>query len=345
MILDLEVGTENVSTAQQIATETLEGLSALGIPPSPTNYTVWYFYVSKEHTALRKDIEQQLASKANFGERDISALFETYFGVANHNREIELISEQLVNEMKSILDSLDGANQTSGSYGNALASLSGALVGGGETPDLEPVINAVAQATKKMAVENLALGSQLTSSSSEITQLKADLEDMRLQAMTDGLTGIANRKCFDIEIENAIQFAKDDNRPLSLLMLDVDHFKKFNDVHGHQIGDHVLKLLAGIFKDAVKGQDTPARYGGEEFSIILPETPLAGAVGLAEKIRNRIVRRPLLNKNTGGSLGNITISVGAAELNSDETSEELIARADKALYGAKAAGRDQVVAA
>lgn len=334
---------EVLSTPQKIAATVLSDLANHQLDPTPENFTVWYFYLTEIDADLCREINSLLSSAKPFDEEDISALFETYFGVSKQNKEIENITEQLIGEMTDVLVNLKGANSTSSSYGDALQSLSGAMGKDHVPVDIKPVIQAVSEATQKMVEENATLGNQLTSSSAEISKLKADLEDMRLQAMTDGLTGIANRKCFDIEIENAIRQATEEEASVCMLMMDIDHFKMFNDTHGHQMGDQVLKLLAEILKDTVKGQDTPARYGGEEFAIILPETDLTGAVGLAEALRKRIVRRPLVNKKTGTTLGTITISAGAAQHRPDETAEELIARADKALYEAKTSGRDRVV--
>ena len=328
-----------------IANQVLGALSERSIAPTPENYTVWYCYLSGEHPEIKKALTSLLASNPAFGASELKKLFDTFIGRDRQASAIDSVAAQLMEELQDVLKNLHHANTVSGSYGESLDTLSGAIGRGVNPSDLQPAISAVAQATQTMVSENLALASQLTTSTSEINQLKTDLEDMRIQALTDGLTGIANRKCFDVEIENAIQFAKSENVAVSLLMLDIDHFKSFNDTHGHQVGDQVIKLLADILKDSVKGQDTPARYGGEEFSIILPETKLQGAVGLAEALRNRIVKRPLVNKVTGDSFGKITISVGAAQHIADESSEDFIARADKALYGAKNAGRDQVVAA
>ncbi len=332
-------------TPIQLADATLRDLKDRHIQPTPENYTVWFHHLSGRFPKLTKTLTEQLESNPQFGDADATALFEQFFSIEEHNQAINAITEQLIEELKGVLENLSGTYEISGDYGLSLNALSEALANDGNPSHLQPTITAVAKATQKMAAENKSLGSQLTSSSLEISQLKSDLEDMRRQAMTDGLTGIANRKCFDQELEAALQFAQEDNSPVSLLMVDIDHFKVFNDTYGHQMGDQVLKLLADILKDSVKGQDLPARYGGEEFSIILPETKLAGAVGLAEALRNRVVRRKLINKMTGDTLGNITLSIGATQYQPKETSEEFVARADKALYGAKNAGRDQVATA
>lgn len=332
-------------TPVEIAEATFQNMSERHIQPTPEHYTVWFHHLSGRHPELTKTLKKQLKTTLQFGDAETTALFEQFFGINEQSRAINAVTEQLIEELKSVLKNLSKTYDVSGDYGLSLDALSVALTEESNPSHLQPAISAVAKATQQMADENKSLGNQLTSSSMEISQLKADLEDMRRLAMTDGLTGIANRKCFDQELEAALHFAQEDESPISLLMVDIDHFKLFNDTYGHQMGDQVLKLLADILKDSVKGQDLAARYGGEEFSIILPETELAGAVGLAEALRNRVVRRKLINKMTGDTLGKITLSIGATQYRPEETSEELVARADKALYGAKHAGRDQVATA
>jgi len=127
------------------------------------------------------------------------------------------------------------------------------------------------------------------------------------------------------------------------LLVDIDHFKKFNDTYGHQTGDEVLKLLATTMTRAVKGDDIPARYGGEEFAVILPRTGLQGAVKVAEGIRERISTKKLVNRATDEDLGKITVSIGVGLFTFGEPLSDLIKRTDQALYKAKAVGRDRVV--
>ncbi len=337
--------TDQHAKSRNIANQVISDLRTRLIAPTPENYTLWYCYLTGEHPELKKTMDQLVTENPDFGSSEMDMLFADFFSADKQHSALDAITRQLIDELKGVFETLSNASAVSSTYGSSLDTLTDALDRGVAPDDLQPALLAVAQATKTMTKENLAMERQLASSSSEISQLKSDLEDMRVQAMTDGLTGIANRKCFDLELENAIQFAEDENVSVCLLMLDIDHFKKFNDTHGHQAGDQVIRLLADILKDSVKGQDTPARYGGEEFSIILPETELQGAVILAQSLCKRIVKRELVNRSTGNHLGKITISVGAAQYIADETAEDFIARADKALYGAKNGGRDQVVAA
>ncbi|MEC7028274.1 MAG: GGDEF domain-containing protein, partial [Pseudomonadota bacterium] len=154
-----------------------------------------------------------------------------------------------------------------------------------------------------------------------------------------------NRKAFDSEIDRVASDTKHRGAAFSLLMVDIDHFKGFNDNFGHQIGDQVLRLVARTLTDGVKGRDMAARYGGEEFAIILPDTPLHAAAIVGESLRKAIAGKEVVNRNTGEKLSRITISVGAAEFTVEEDITDLIERADAALYTAKHNGRNQVAAA
>ncbi len=158
------------------------------------------------------------------------------------------------------------------------------------------------------------------------------------QAFKDTLTGLYNRRFFDKTLDDEIQRAQRYNRDLSLIMIDIDHFKKFNDTYGHQKGDDVLHTVASILIENSRNSDIVARYGGEEMSIILPETPVDKAALVGEKIRSKV------EANTDRREGvKITISIGVAGLNAkNKNAEEIISSADAALYTAKNEGRNRV---
>jgi len=166
---------------------------------------------------------------------------------------------------------------------------------------------------------------------------------VRRDATTDKLTGLPNRRAFDQVFDEAASQAATRRAPLSLLMIDVDHFKKFNDTYGHQTGDAVLKLVARTLTDTVKGRDHPARFGGEEFAIVLPETTAMQARTVAEQVRQAMASRRIVRRNSGVDYGQVTVSVGVAALHPGDDCAALIARADTALYTAKRTWRNRVV--
>jgi len=157
-------------------------------------------------------------------------------------------------------------------------------------------------------------------------------------SVTDQLTGVANRRRLDDMLAREINRFVRYGRPLSVLLLDVDHFKAINDAFGHSVGDIVLMEIARMIAEGVRQTDMPGRWGGEEFLIICPETDITGAIALAELLRNRIA------EHIFPEAGNVTISSGVATLTNGESSKDFLRRVDQALYQAKDGGRNQVCA-
>jgi diguanylate cyclase (GGDEF)-like protein len=160
----------------------------------------------------------------------------------------------------------------------------------------------------------------------------------------DPLTGAENRRSLDSRLLAEIAFAERHKRPLSVLLLDIDHFKHVNDRHGHPAGDEVLRQVAALIRGQLRTEDSFARYGGEEFAVVLRDTETKEAALVAERIRARIAREPI---DVDGTALTVTISSGCSSLSScvGATTEELIGVADRRLYRAKRSGRNRVVAA
>ena len=174
----------------------------------------------------------------------------------------------------------------------------------------------------------------------DITEHKAMEARLRHLASTDPLTGVANRRHFMEQGRAELSRTERYGYPLTVLMLDVDFFKRINDTYGHDIGDLALKALTGTCGDALRGSDLLGRLGGEEFALLLPSTPLAGAGILAERIRAEVERMRL--ETLQGELA-FTVSIGACAYAEDESFDALLGRADRALYAAKHGGRNRVV--
>ena len=177
----------------------------------------------------------------------------------------------------------------------------------------------------------------------DITEKKAALEQLEGLANNDGLTGIANRRCFNERLEVAVEFATRSREPLSLLMVDVDHFKAYNDTYGHPAGDEVLRALATALQASCRGGfDLVARYGGEEFAVILPGAAETVAGKTADRIAQSV--RELEIPHVSSDRGRITVSIGISTLSPEIVGDlsVLLETGDKALYAAKCAGRDTV---
>jgi diguanylate cyclase (GGDEF)-like protein len=180
-----------------------------------------------------------------------------------------------------------------------------------------------------------------------VTKTTAELIEARQHAATDPLTNLANRAALDRALAEGIVSARRLRRPLALVMVDIDHFKRVNDTYGHPIGDVVIQSLSDKMREAVRDRDTVARFGGEEFAMVLDGAPEAVAFAVADRVRQRVEQEPIHIPREETSDDeplevHITISAGIAILQEAETSEGLLQRADRYLYAAKHAGRNQV---
>jgi len=186
---------------------------------------------------------------------------------------------------------------------------------------------------------------KLDSLSKQVNTLNNQLEKARAESATDGLTGIYNRKAFDEQIEGLVKKNAISRAPFSLLMLDIDDFKKINDNYGHQTGDRVILAVISKCRQSIRGEDFLARYGGEEFAIILPGASLKNALKKANFICKSIAAtRYCLDDVPGSPILSITISIGVSYLQRADTVAAVTRRADKALYAAKFAGKNCVFA-
>jgi diguanylate cyclase (GGDEF)-like protein len=175
----------------------------------------------------------------------------------------------------------------------------------------------------------------------ERQELVKQAKKLESQAITDGLTGLTNRKGFDARLAAEVERSRRHGRPLALLMLDLDHFKQVNDGYGHQIGDEVLKQVGRVLKETVRKCDYAARYGGEEFAVIAAESELPAAASLAERLRIAISGISI-SVASGSYSPTVSIGLAATSMPTETlTAETLIAQSDKLLYEAKRCGRNQ----
>jgi diguanylate cyclase len=257
--------------------------------------------------------------------------------------KIDEVGTRLVDEIAQVVAMVEAATGSASSYTESLAGVTRDLSSAKDRDQLRQVVATLVRASRDAEATNRALEERLKASRTEISKLQENLESVRNESLTDQLTGLANRKCFDQSLLRAMADADQRHEPLTLLLTDIDHFKRFNDTYGHLTGDQVLRLVAMSLKQNLKGLDLAARYGGEEFAVILPQTPLRSAITVAEHIRRAVMAKELMKRSTGEHLGRLTISIGAAVYRSGDTPASLIERADQCLYAAKRAGRNVVI--
>ncbi len=327
-----------------IANEAMRWMAERRLAPTPDNYGLIYAYKAGTDPELTRAIDILVASHTAFDSKALAALRAHRNRSETDEQVMAEVGERVEAELKNLLKALDTAGRDNSAYGQVLSQASGTLgsgnMGGAE---ISKVVDKMLDATKHMEARSKMLEDRLQTSSREISDLRERLETVRQESLTDQLTGIANRKAFDNEVEQSVLQAQSSGRPLCLMMCDIDHFKKFNDNWGHQTGDQVLRLVANCLAENVKGRDTAARYGGEEFAVILPDTALDSGVILADRIRSNIESKKLIKKSTGDILGTITVSIGMARWMPGESISEFVRRADACLYAAKRGGRNRVI--
>jgi diguanylate cyclase len=194
----------------------------------------------------------------------------------------------------------------------------------------------------KMQHEAGELRKSLDQSRSQIANLRSHLAEAQETCMRDPLTSLSNRRRFDDSLTRELADARGRGTALSLVLADIDNFKKVNDIFGHRIGDEILKMFARVLQDNVCARDTVARYGGEEFAVILPETEVENARRITERMRSQHEGMQLALNGSGQEIGKITASFGIAELSPGDDADTLVQRADETLYQAKCAGRNRV---
>lgn len=199
--------------------------------------------------------------------------------------------------------------------------------------------SAVMEMTSRLLEANVQLRSELNNARDQIATKQRDLETYRTQARVDTLTGLNNRRSFDTELARLFAQRHRQGTTISLLMIDIDHFKRFNDRYGHLAGDLVLRSVAQVLTNTVRDMDLVCRYGGEEFSVICPGSNLQQACAAGRRICEAIAQSVVVLKD--GPI-QVTASIGVAEVGTGELEADLIQRADNALYSAKGAGRNCV---
>jgi diguanylate cyclase len=317
-------------------------IKALRQPAYPRNYEIWYTYATGYNSALNQNINEALARKGTLSTSDLDQIYDNHLSSTRLTDRIDNVGAKVVDEIDQIMAMIEATAGSASNYSESLADVKQKL-GAADRDGVRSIIESLVVATKDMEKTNNALEARLKASKHEISQLQHNLEAVRNESLTDPLTTLANRKFFDLALDKAMAESAKSGEPLSLLMTDIDHFKKFNDTFGHLTGDQVLRLVAQAVKQNVKGQDVAARYGGEEFAVILPRTALKQALTVADHIRRAVMGKELMKRSTGEHLGRITISIGVALYRADDTAQSLIGRADTGLYAAKRNGRNRVI--
>ena len=310
--------------------------------PTAQNYELWLFYVANPKSPLASEIDRIAASGEPFTDTVCDALTARFLPQSNLGGALKDAGDQLSHELDMVSKAIQAAHLSNEAYGETLAG-AGAELQNAAPGTLRKLVAGLTDATRKAENQTRVLQKQLHESTSEVAKLRDHLAEVRRDAVTDALTGIGNRKAFDDALEHAIALSRRTGKPTSLAVLDIDHFKRFNDTWGHQTGDQVLRYIGSVLTRVC--EEAPrfaARYGGEEFAMIFPGESAGRVNALMQDVLEEVASRMLRRRSTNEELGSITVSIGLAELKPKESLADFIERADAALYASKRGGRNRL---
>ena len=338
-LISLPAIDESLSNALRRGRSALNLLAELRIPPTPARFTIAYAHQLGEIADLSLAMNRLIGHDRLNGEA-VDELYLQFFGNDVDRADLNYASHKIQDTVGDVAEQIGASLRRRKEFSEELQGFASSLASGSVTQGQAEALLAV---TGEVERDHTQLQDRLDFTLRELETLRRHLDRLERDARLDSLTGIGNRALFDRQLRTAIAHAKRDQEPVSLLMIDIDHFKQFNDLYGHQMGDQVLKLVARQLAGLAGDVSEPARYGGEEFALILKRCDLAEAAAIANKLRSKVEGKKVVNRRTGQTLGQVTLSIGVARVRPGEAAAELVHRADEAMYRAKAQGRNCVV--
>lgn len=334
----------NFDESHSFASKAIALMAKHNISAAPNNFEVWYAYATGCNQELNQKIDRAI-SENKLNDQLCLQLYKSDLNTTEKMSDsVKDVGDRMEVEMDDVIARLNEAMQQTSAYGDTLQLASGQLDKESSGANVKVMIENLVTATRHMEQRSKQLENRLEQTANKVRTLQNNLEEIRVEASTDQLTKLPNRKAFDEKLDFETKNAARSGNPLTLLFTDIDHFKKFNDTWGHQTGDTVLRLVSVCLDQNVTEPQMAARFGGEEFAVVLPNTTLEDSKVIAENIREVVAKKKLQRKSTGEDLGHITISIGVAQFNPGEPIADFVHRADACLYAAKRAGRNRVVA-
>jgi diguanylate cyclase len=326
----------------QVAKNVLIALAERKIPLYPENYLVWFDYYLGINRELVEDVNLHIEKEIPFSEEINKELYLKHFGPEKNAELLESAQKEIQQLLKEVLDEILYTQNFTSEYREKLKQVTVEIEEAKEMSEIRKVVSDLMHATVEVIQASEYLKERLEDTTRKSEVLQRELNKAQQENLFDQLTGLYNRKAFEKRIREYLKTFKNGGKLFSVVMFDIDHFKQFNDQHGHQLGDQVLRFVGAFLNKELKGKDFAARYGGEEFVILLVGTAADKAVIVANNIRKSLADVQLRHVKTGTVLGRVTISAGVSAVREDDKVESLVKRADDALYLAKQSERNNV---
>lgn len=332
---------EDAARAANYLREAIPLMVKHNIQPNPRNFSLWYAYVSKRNQQLNDELDKFIEEHGTCSPDQSADLFRRYI----IDDEVDFgqhVQTQLSKVISTLAQQSSAMSEGSGEYETFLESGLKNLEQQSSEEELKTLISTLLEQTRQTSELTNSFKNQIEEANQEISLLRAELKSIQEEASLDPLTQINNRRAFDKELDRMINEHADNNQPFSLIITDIDHFKRCNDKFGHVMGDKILQSFAKVLGHVCKEIGFCARYGGEEFVMLLPNHSLDEAVQVAEKVRITTTRMQIKQRSSADPIDSITTSLGVACYVNGETAIDFIGRADALLYQAKESGRNRV---
>ena len=333
---------DNATVATTLADRAIERIRDLGLSPTPQAFAVWYAIFGDRSPDLTARVDALIAEGGTLHDQHMDELFVQF--LSDETESVTATSDELTTALGAALKLVEEFGADVQRYDKAVSDANAGMTIAGTLENIRAIIASLASETARMVRKNQGMRRRLDDMATRVEKLRSELKLARRQAETDPLTGLPNRRRFDQGMREAASRTKEAGTELVVMMVDIDHFKKFNDTHGHVFGDQVLKLIGRVLSDQVRPGDLAARFGGEEFAVILSNASIRDGKDVAERILRAVAGRELVNRSTGTRVGAVTLSIGLTDYVRGEAIGEVLRRADEALYEAKAAGRNRAIA-
>ncbi len=326
----------------EIAHQVVEEMEKIKLPLSAMTYHVWFGHRVGWYPEMSIEIARAQLRENGVTETFCNNLYTKYIATDKRSdalREAQSSARQLI---ESVIGDVQGSSGTASEYRSELNQFVEQLGKAADVKAVREIVKGLILQTSNMANASDGLRKNLQQATNDIDRLREEMNQLEQENLTDSLTRLNNRKALVRHFKICFETFEARGEPFCVLMLDIDHFKSFNDTYGHDVGDAVLRSVSTTLSDTGHPATTPHRYGGEEFCVLVGGCKLNEAVEIGEDIRKQIEGRQLMIARTGQKINPITVSVGVAESAPSDTSDSLIQRADEALYLAKGSGRNNV---